>query len=411
MNEERGKYLITAHLEAEGVIERSDVVGAIFGQTEGLLGTRLDLRTLQESERVGRLDVEVNSTNGRTTGEVKIATSLDRVETAIIAAALETIEQIGPCRATVFIHRIEDVRAAKRQDVVDRARELLAVGFEDSGLTSREVIERVRRDATINEITEFSGAPAGPDVATSENVILVEGRADVRRLLEFGVNNAIGVEGTNVPQGIVDLTHDRTVTAFFDGDRGGNLLLFELAQVGDIDYVTFAPQGRAVEELSRAEVYTALQERVPYEHAQDDDGAGVALPHPDASPDADGHPEADTEASEVESDAARVDDLQSHVLEVIGEASGRTRALDRDYAILDEVDVPETAILLEGVEGDPPYAIVLDGALTQATVDAAARMGVSHVVATEFDEFTKQPVDVRVHIASDVVPDLKATLT
>jgi len=32
------KYLIHANIAADGVVERSDVVGAVFGQTEGLLG-------------------------------------------------------------------------------------------------------------------------------------------------------------------------------------------------------------------------------------------------------------------------------------------------------------------------------------------------------------------------------------
>ena len=49
------KYLIKAHIKADGIIEKSDVVGAIFGQTEGLLGDELDLRELQRSARVGRI--------------------------------------------------------------------------------------------------------------------------------------------------------------------------------------------------------------------------------------------------------------------------------------------------------------------------------------------------------------------
>ena len=32
------KYLIRASIRANGVVNKSDVVGAVFGQTEGLLG-------------------------------------------------------------------------------------------------------------------------------------------------------------------------------------------------------------------------------------------------------------------------------------------------------------------------------------------------------------------------------------
>ncbi|HNL87406.1 MAG TPA: DNA primase, partial [Methanoregulaceae archaeon] len=60
------KYLIHLHLEAEGVVEKPDVVGAIFGQTEGLLGEDLDLRDLQRTGRVGRIDVQISSKKGET---------------------------------------------------------------------------------------------------------------------------------------------------------------------------------------------------------------------------------------------------------------------------------------------------------------------------------------------------------
>lgn len=412
MDEERGKYLISARIEADGVIERSDVVGAIFGQTEGLLGDRLELRSLQESERVGRLEVEVTSSEGRSTGQVEIATSLDRVETAIIAAALETIEQIGPCRASVYVERIEDVRAAKRQDVVDRARELLAVGFEDSGLSAREVIERVRRDAQIYEITEVAGAPAGPEVETSNDVILVEGRADVRRLLEYGINNAVGVEGTNVRGEIVELTRDRTVTAFFDGDRGGNLLLFELAQVGDVDYVTFAPPGRSVEDLSRSEVHTALEERVPYEQAETDGtDEGFRRPNRDQG---DQLAAADIESREAQAVTQPVDDsddvppdLRDHIRAVIGEESDRARLIDAEYGIMAEADGEDVRSLLDDSD-ETAYALIVDATIEQATIDKAARLDLDRIVATRLGQFTKRPTDVRVHAATDVIPDLEA---
>jgi len=258
------KYLIHAQIEANGVVERSDVVGAIFGQTEGLLGDELDLRTLQESSKVGRIDVTIDSESGRSIGEVTIASGLDRVETAILAASLEAIDRVGPCRATLEVTQLEDVRTAKRREIVDRAEELLA-RFDEEVMSSHELVEEVRRRARVERITEYEGYPAGPRVADGDAIIVVEGRADVLTLLQYGIKNAVGVEGTNVPDAIADLTHDRTVTAFLDGDRGGDLILKELAQVGSVDYVAFAPAGRSVEDLSRTDVTDALREKVPYE--------------------------------------------------------------------------------------------------------------------------------------------------
>lgn len=280
------KYLIHATIAADGVVERSDVVGAVFGQTEGLLGDELDLRDLQESSRVGRIDVSVQSENGQSFGEVTVASSLDKVETAILGAALETIDRIGPCQASVEVTSIEDVRAAKRREVVERAKELIAGGFEETSLASDDILEEVREAARVEGIVEYEGLPAGPRVGDSDAVIVVEGRADVLTLLECGIKNAVAVEGTNVPDAVADLTADRTVTAFLDGDRGGELILRELAQVGDVDYVAFAPPGESVEDLDRNAVFEALRGKVPYdtlddepnlrEAAADDEGAGSA---------------------------------------------------------------------------------------------------------------------------------------
>ena len=258
------KYLIHATIAADGVVERSDVVGAVFGQTEGLLGDELDLRDLQESSRVGRIDVSVESENGQSFGEVTVASSLDKVETAILAAALETIDRIGPCHASVEITSIEDVRAAKRREVVERAKELVAGGFDETSLASSDVLDEVRDAARVEGIVDYEGLPAGPRVGDSDAVIVVEGRADVLTLLDCGIKNAVAVEGTNVPEAVAGLTESRTVTAFLDGDRGGELILRELSQVGEVDYVAFAPPGESVEDLDRDAVFEALRGKVPY---------------------------------------------------------------------------------------------------------------------------------------------------
>ncbi len=260
--EDTTKYLIHARIVANGVVERSDVVGAVFGQTEGLLGDELDLRDLQESSKVGRIDVEISSENGQSFGELTIATSLDRAETAILGASLETIDRVGPCRAEIEITEIEDIRAAKRREVVDRAKELLATAFDDTTVSSTDLVADVRDSVRAEEIDTYDGLPAGPSVDSSDAVIVVEGRADVLQLLQYGIKNAVAVEGTDIPETVADLTATRTTTVFVDGDRGGELILRELLQVGDVDFVAFAPTDRSVEDLSRGEVLTRLRQKV-----------------------------------------------------------------------------------------------------------------------------------------------------
>ncbi|MFC4447861.1 DNA primase DnaG [Halorussus aquaticus] len=271
--DDTAKYVIHADITADGVVERSDVVGAVFGQTEGLLGDDLDLRDLQQSSKLGRIDVDIDSENGQSFGTITIASSLDKVETSILAAALETISRVGPCRATVSVASIEDVRAAKRRKVVERAKQLLSDSFDEDVMTSREILEEVRQSVRVEDIAEYEGLPAGPRVADSDAIIVVEGRADVLNLLKYGVKNAVAVEGTNVPDAVAELTQNRTVTVFLDGDRGGDLIRKELAQVGDIDYVAFAPSNKSVEDLARHEVMSALRSKRPFEESMDDESS------------------------------------------------------------------------------------------------------------------------------------------
>ncbi|MDR0981561.1 MAG: DNA primase [Methanocalculaceae archaeon] len=259
------KYLIHIHIETEGVVEKPDVVGAIFGQTEGLLGEDLDLRDLQRSGRVGRIDVQITSKHGKTSGELYIASSLDRAETAILAASLETIERVGPCVSMIKVQGIEDLRAIKRRQIVDRAKELLLESFDDVGISTNEILAEVRESIRVEKVSSIGEErlPAGPNVLDSDAIIIVEGRADVLNLLKCGIKNTVAVEGTKVPQIVADLSIKKNATVFLDGDRGGDLILRELLQVADIDYVAFSPRGRSVEDMSRKEIVKSLRNKIP----------------------------------------------------------------------------------------------------------------------------------------------------
>ena len=265
------KYLIHINLAAEGVVEKPDVVGAIFGQTEGLLGEDLDLRDLQRTGRVGRIDVQITSKKGETKGEILISTSLDRAETAILAASIETIDRVGPCVAHVTVESVEDIRVSKRKKIVERAKELLLERFDDGTIDSDELLDDVRQTMRIEKIGSIGEekVPAGPNVLDSDAIIVVEGRADVLNLLRYGIKNAVAVEGTNIPKIVVDLCEKKTATAFFDGDRGGELILRELLQVADIDSVAFSPRGKSVEDMTRKEVIKTLRNKVPVEYIRD----------------------------------------------------------------------------------------------------------------------------------------------
>lgn len=258
------KYIIEVKFNIKGVVEKSDIVGAIFGQTEGLL-LDLDLRDLQKSGRIGRIEVENESKEGVSEGFIRIPSSLTRKETALLAATVETVSRVGPCEAEISLIEIRDVRETKRQRIIERAAELLKE-WDQKSLEQSEIEEQIDTDIKLREIISWGSdkLPAGPEVDRDQDLIIVEGRADVLNLLRIGIKNTIAVQGTQVPKSVVKLAKKkRTVTCFLDGDRGGTIILNELMQLITLDYVARAPDGFEVEELTRKQMVKALQNKRP----------------------------------------------------------------------------------------------------------------------------------------------------
>lgn len=256
------KYVIKATIKANGVVEKPDVIGALFGQTEGLLGADLNLRELQRTGKIGRVEVKIKSEAGHSEGTIIIPSSLTSSETALIAATLETIDRIGPCTAEIKLQGVEDVMEDKRKAVIEKAKGILKNMIEVNSPDTEEISEQIKESVRSEEITAYQGLPAGPGIAESDNVIVVEGRADVINLIKYGIRNTIAIEGTSVPKPVADLCKEKECTVLTDGDRGGLLIVKELIQVTDVDFVARAPEGKEVEELTKKEVFKALRDRV-----------------------------------------------------------------------------------------------------------------------------------------------------
>jgi len=428
------KYLIQARLEAEGIVEKPDVVGAVFGQTEGLLGEELDLRDLQKSGRIGRIEVDAQSKKGRTEGTILIPSSLDQVETSILAAALETIDRVGPCKATIKVDKVEDVRVTKRNKIIERARQLLAQMIEESKTSGMDLLDEVRQSVTVSEIVSYGPErlPAGPNVADSDAIIVVEGRQDVLNLLRSGIKNAIAVEGTNIPKTIQELSKERAVTAFVDGDRGGDLILRELLQVAEVDFIARAPRGKEVEELTQKQIMKCLRNKIPadqyvemyglsgqvYKPEPEDVGpvgpeGRTVSPRPQAPPEPRGefHPPEPREAREPQPSPApltpttkalnpRLEKYRDMLLQMGG--TSKARLLDEQDGVVAEVPVRELVETLKGAK--QTRAVVFDGIITQRILDIASEMNMHSVVGTKMGTITKQPAGVEVWTRSDLAP-------
>jgi DNA primase len=261
------KYMIEGTFSIEGLVDKPDLIGAVFGQTEGLLGDDLDLRELQKNGKIGRIEIELSQSGSKTYGKIYLPASLDRVETCILAAAIESVDRVGPYEAQFKITKVEDTRAEKRRKLLERAKELVKQLLTTEIPDSKELAELVQSEVKASEISSYGpeNLPAGPDVAKSNELIIVEGRADVLNLLRNDITNVIALGGAtnNIPKSIIDLCNEKEVTLFVDGDRGGDMIIRSLIKVAEIDFIAKAPDGKEVEELTRKEIIKSLRTKIP----------------------------------------------------------------------------------------------------------------------------------------------------
>ncbi|MDK2908151.1 MAG: primase [Candidatus Woesearchaeota archaeon] len=414
------KYIINASIEIDGVVDRPDVIGAIFGQTEGLLGTDLELRELQRGGRIGRIEVNIETKGGKTKGTMTIPSSLDKAETSIIAAALEVIERIGPCNAKIKVESIEDVRIAKRKYIIERAKSLLSGLMNKGSSDSQEIAEEVAKSVRTMEIREYGREKlaAGPNIDESDEIIVVEGRADVINMLKYGFKNVIAMNGNSVPQTIIDLSKKKTITVFIDGDRGGQLNLKQLLTLAEIDFVAVAPDGKEVEELTSKEIHKCLRgkitaEQFSLEHNIDTnkeekennktneskkqdkqynnnnhnnnqkDNRDNKDKNKMRKPIINARREKNDE-KELSSEDKKI--LKERIEDLLG--SKAAYILDRNLAILGKLPISELTSTLKDIK-DEIYAVVLDGAIDKDLSEALDKASVNMVVAMNKDNSIK----------------------
>jgi DNA primase len=376
------KYMIIASIKVDGTVQRKDVVGALFGQCEGLLGDDLDLRKLQRSAKIGMIEVNIASAKGKVTGEILIPSSMDNVETAIIGAAISTIERIGPCNSKITIKEIQDVRATKRTQVVELAKDLLLKLVSSSSTTSKSVIEEVRSVLTTEQSQFFHGLTCGPNIAEATSLIVCEGRNDVRNLLSAGIKNVICTDGAGeIKQELIDLANTKeTVTVAIDGDRGGEMLLRQLLEVMKVDFVAQAPVGQEWELLAIKTITKCLAMKEPADRfaarLTDDDsenGANEKITPPEQIVD---YAEHITKLSAREAILIFEDDSTS---EPVGASKLAASIKDEEKSVL---------------------AIAYNGQLSKRMFDIASEAGVPTIIGTSIKKGEKPNEDVEVWATS-----------
>ena len=447
------KYLIKASFEVDGRVEKHDIIGAVFGQTEGLLGSEFNLEELQNKDKIGRVPLDLKYQGTKTVGVIQIPSNLDRVETVILAAMLETVDRVGPYSARVTVESIEDLRAEKLKWIVQRARELLQQVKEQEP-DIKEIIRQVSQKAEAPpKVIEYGEdkLPAGPDVERSDTLIVVEGRADVINLLRYGYTNVIALGGAKekAPRTILELAKNKKVILFVDGDRGGELILKNMLNQMHVDYVARAPKGMEVEQLTGKEIARALAQMVPAEEVakqllkevvqqpQAPAPSAPQAPQP-AQPEVAPQPtevqpappvaeqaqraEQQAVAPAQQAPAAEVQQPQAplqqaeqqavttmavprKVIDGIKDLKGTLEAVayDRSWNEVERVKVKDLFSWMQQVEPGKVYAVVFDGIVTQRLLDVASEKGIALLIGARIgSKVTSKKGDVIFMTFSDL---------
>jgi len=370
------KYIIHAKFEASGAIEKPDIIGAIFGQTEGLLGEDLEMRELQKSGKIGRIEVNANYKEGKTIGEIEVPSAMDKTETTIIAAALETIERVGPSDTQVTIEEIEDVRGSKRDYILERAKKLMEKLGDTKGDLS-EFSEEIQSSAKAARIQSYGteNLPCG-DIS-GEEVIIVEGRADVVNLLRKGIKNVVAMNGTKLPETIKDLSKDKIVILFVDGDRGGNLIIKNVTENADVNFIAMAPEGKEVEELTGKEILQSLRKKIPASEYNSNQRTRGVQRYDFSTEKRDNHEKGEKEIKKIT--AKEKEQIKEYVEELVGTKGALI--FNNNLEKIRKIPVGRlSSITLD----EEPYIIAIDGTATSRVIEACESLGCSNLIATNF---------------------------
>jgi DNA primase len=404
------KYNVILKFEVEGIVDKPDVIGAVFGQTENLFGEEFDLRELQDKGRLGRITVDLTTGKGKTEGTIIIPSNLDRIETALIAAMVENVDKVGPYNAKFQLVEIQDIREEKIKKIIDRAKQILSSWTKEKTLDIKEVINEISSSVKTGEIIEYGPEklPAGPDVEKDPELIIVEGRADVINLLRYGYRNTIAIEGATgkIPQTVIDLAKQKKIViAFLDGDHGGDLILKQLLSSNiKLDYIARAPPGKEVEELTGKEIAKALSNMMTvsqYLKKQQEVQQAINQAISQES-----NTNVTTLLTEEKPKEVKITiTIPQQVLEDIKKLPGTLEGVfyDENWNPIERIQVRDIVQKLESTNDNRIKYIVFDGVITQRLVDLASSKNIKMLIGARIGGITKRPKDLELLSLTDII--------
>ncbi|WP_144730463.1 DNA primase DnaG [Candidatus Nitrosocosmicus arcticus] len=430
------KYHVKLKFDVDGLVEKADIIGAIFGQTEGLLGPEMNLNELQKVSKVGRIEVNVDTKSNSARGDALIPMSTDISTAALIAAAIESIDKVGPFQAKFSLVGIDDIRAIKKKVIVDRAKKIVQEWATKTISEGEEMLKDVYDASKPGRLTTFGKAQlaCGVGVFDSDWIILVEGRADVINLLRAGYDNSIAIEGAKIDETILKLTQGKKTVAFIDGDRAGDLILKELQGLVDIEKVYRAPAGREVEECTPLEISEILKDveqlmidkindtnavpsnvqqirnprRVDNNQNQSnnqDQNSTFPFNRDFSNQSLNKHDNYDNINQRQSPDnmtSKEDEEVISTVKQVFQEINETLDAMVFDKSMRKIVKIPVSEIMKKISELKDGNLLILDGIVTPRLVEAANKSGIKYIIGHRTSNLKKLTPDVRVQTFSDM---------
>jgi DNA primase len=239
--------------------------------------------------------------------------------------------------------------------------------------------------------------------------------------LKYGIKNVIAVGGTNIPRTVIDLSKEKITTVFVDGDRGGELILRELLQVADVDFIARAPQTREVEEIPQKLIMKSLKNKIPREqymdmfnikiegkNEEDKRQENIEKQHqkikkeffPRKKEQQQPRKEEDEDIDVVEEPVITTE-KQKNYETILNEISGTLKAVLLDENGKQISTIPVRELTDEIKKGDNVSAIVFDGIVTQRLLDIAHNKNVKEIVGIKLGNVVKMPRAVKVLTKND----------
>lgn len=248
-----------------GEVKNHDLIGVLFKKSRENY-ENLSLDRLMLIQKLGHIKVNLDKykkDKNYQKGNVSIPVNLDKIDASLLAASISLINKIGPYNVSFNVKTIEDNTVATKLKIFKLAKEIHINKFDtyDHDVIGDLRKELIRNSSKSELVQIVPGSWIGRDFKKSEEIYLVEGRADIIRLSSMGIRNTISCNGVNISKEFITSIKNKNKTLLLDGDRGGSMILKKLADMTKVEYVVFIPVNTSVETVNKKDLITAINNK------------------------------------------------------------------------------------------------------------------------------------------------------